>query len=564
MTRALVALLLCVSCAPFPERAAVRPSGIVHAQQLQPGAPVPVELTGTLEALIIDDPAVRHWQAAMTFVDDSGTRYDLKGAHPAELEHGARVTVRGWAGAETPRPGSTGGLILWAESVRPTTGRLAPLQRRGVDRTLAIVATFEGASAAWPPDGARSLAEIEALVFGDAGLRGWLEAQSHGRYSITGDVTGVYTLPCSPQRCDHGQILTLAYAAAKARGFDPAAYTRHLVFFYPTAGNGWWGLGTIGGEAASWSLITHRYELQVVAHELGHNLGLFHSHSCKTGTGLPGQSACVHDEYGDTGDVMGGEYATSLHPFQLRRLGWLDADGVPSSVTTDTGRVALVAAHDTTLRSPRALFATGTTPWAVQFRRKLGWDAGTYLTNVDGALLRFAKDDVNFYLVDHSPATDMRDPVVLAGATFVDGSFRMAVAGVGETLTLDVGAGPTPPPATPTSTKTPTPSATRTPENAVAVTIVAAVRDGCCTLRVTVDVGRGVQPVDVPVVLTATSDARRIDGRALVTERRERTTGRDGRVTANLKLARTDPAGPYTLTACAGTRCAVPVRLVVP
>ncbi len=58
------------------------------------------------------------------------------------------------------------------------------------------------------------------------------------------------------------------------------------------------------GGAPSTAWINGSFVLQVVAHEMGHNFGLYHSHSLDCGS-VPLGTGCTMDEYGDIVDNMG-------------------------------------------------------------------------------------------------------------------------------------------------------------------------------------------------------------------------------------------------------------------
>ena len=67
---------------------------------------------------------------------------------------------------------------------------------------------------------------------------------------------------------------------------------------------------------------------------MGHNFGLYHSHSLDCGSVALAGSGCAVDEYGDVFDMMGGGNDTPhFNAFQKEQLGWLNA-GVSPPLTT--------------------------------------------------------------------------------------------------------------------------------------------------------------------------------------------------------------------------------------
>src|SRR5215475_2599432 len=59
-----------------------------------------------------------------------------------------------------------------------------------------------------------------------------------------------------------------------------------------------------GGSNPSKAWINGSLQLRVVAHEMGHNLGLYHSHSMSCGSAVIG-NPCTSSDYGDSFDTMG-------------------------------------------------------------------------------------------------------------------------------------------------------------------------------------------------------------------------------------------------------------------
>jgi hypothetical protein len=217
----------------------------------------------------------------------------------------------------------------------------------------------------------------------------WYEEVSYGSLGMAATATPWMTIADPGEGCPLGQLLTEAESAAVADGFDPSAYDREIIYVPFTASicPGFAGFGFVPGRI-TW--ILGEMDTRVTVHELGHNLGLWHSHSAScfdaSGVAVPYGPTCYIAEYGDLFDAMGLGFPGVGHfnAAQKKLLGWMVnryRDVTPplkgpvkaklTPLESDGGLKAL------------AIHADGTTFW-IEYRAAIGVDS--WLSNWPGAL----------------------------------------------------------------------------------------------------------------------------------------------------------------------------------
>lgn len=354
-----------------------------------------------------------------------GIDYSLKFKKnaPTQYSTGARVRVRGVRVNTTLALDSGASVQALAAAIAPNTF--------GVQNTILILVNFRNnTSQPYTAAAAASVMNSTSNFF--------LE-NSYGQTSLNTTVIDWKTLDMDApatvtnpdgtktSTCDYSGIASKADAAV---GSSVNNFSRKVYAFPDTGGCGWWGLGSVGGNPSrAW--INGSFQLRVVGHEMGHNLGLWHSHSLDCGAAVIG-GTCTSSEYGDTIDIMGGS-AYHFNPFQKERLGWLNYGASPPLTTANGSGSYPIYPYETSVSQPKAvkiLKSTNTSTgksayYYAECRRPLGFDAGLASnTNVMTGFVVRTGDEASTdssYLLDMTPETaSWSDPALRVGYSFDD------------------------------------------------------------------------------------------------------------------------------------------------
>ncbi|MHB8891351.1 MAG: hypothetical protein ACYC65_04825 [Candidatus Limnocylindrales bacterium] len=461
-----------------------------------PGGATQETLSGILEAVHVDEFATGRER------EDYLLRTS-RGLIPLEFADGG---PDGFGGAAVTVTGTRAGKALRVESSRPgrsfrvtrapnageTTTVEALDGAAGTSTATVTTTSLEAATAAAPV--AKSIAVVlinftnlttqpytksavqNALTGSSTSTRAFLEEESKGRMTVTGAVFGWYTINAATTGCDWQTWHTLGWNAAAAAGVDLNAYT-NVMFVWPnTSQCAFAGLGYVPGK---FTYLNGTISVQVMTHELGHNLGLAHANArnCTvngTRVTIAAAANCTTQTYADPFSTMGNNALRHNHGSQLGELGWLEDSekvvGGPGNSYTITpyfgsAGVKLVRVprgdgsfFDLDVRTPYGSFdnySAGSPAVAgVTIRVGLGTASPTNTPKATE-------------LLDTTPATtDLSDAPLLVGRTMTDPvsgiSFTtMSVSSSG--VVVRVGDPPAPPAPDPSAPPPPDPSAPPAP-----------------------------------------------------------------------------------------------------
>jgi hypothetical protein len=422
-----------------------------------------VTADGTLEILHEDrDVGSRYLHFLWTAQD---SRYSLHFADsPVTLKTGDRVRVKGLRIKRV--------FALSSGSTNVTTLATALPNTLGSQNTLMILVNFQD-NPTQPYSVSTAMGVLDTTSNFDM-------ENSYQQTWLTANVVGWYTIPLSSSVCDYATLANYAQSAASSAGINLSAYKR-FVYAFPQNACGWWGLGTVGGTPSQ-AWINGSLQLRVLGHEMGHNLGLWHSHALQC-SGVTIGTSCSNIEYGDTFDIMG---ATSAHynAFQKQRLGWLNAGVSPPITTVQSSGTYTLDPYEVTGTNSKALKilkdATSKTWYYVEFRQPAGFDSfiSGYSNVLNGVVIHTGSDSSgdSSYLLDMTPATSSwSDPALDVGLTFSDPASGVTISTQsvsGSSAVVNVSVGSTPcVPAAPTVSLAPSQSQTVTAGTSVSYTV---------------------------------------------------------------------------------------------
>lgn len=358
----------------------------------------------------------------------------LPHAGDADGAHRSVRTLQGPGGERTVVPANT----QVADELDALSGRAVTLTTDSAGRVTEVrpIASTHAADAPGPmrlltvmmtPAGETpgiTNAELRTRLFDDSGsVAAYFAAQRPG-FSMTGTVIGPYPVP-AVSGCDASVFDSQVEGLAAAAGVNRADYT-HVMVYFPDQLDycAWAGLAQVRGPK---SYVNGSAGRRTLAHELGHNLGLYHAQSvsCRSGAGaavtFETAASCSFLEYGDPFSTMGASRGTTtpgaLWSVQDREgLAWLPATGFYGQA----GPATLPPVDPAQGASQRVEFPIDPGVYAsVEYRTSGGFDSILSPLLGGGGVTVYVRGDASplkpgTFVVDAAPATSTVDDSALA------------------------------------------------------------------------------------------------------------------------------------------------------
>jgi hypothetical protein len=320
----------------------------------------PVTITGELVILHVDDFDKKSSKEFYQVKDaKTGETFELNFSEepPGKLRTGSIVTVRGKAKGHTIYlQADTGGQQI--ETVVASAPTVA-----GEQKTLVMVTDFLDEAVAC------SASDIRDRIFTDPlnkSVDDLYQEMSYGQVWFDGDVAGPYVINYSTtSECNLAAWANAADAAAREAGIDPATYQRKIYVLPRDNPCGYVGVGTLGGNPSQ-SWIFRCDGSDVIAHELGHNVGMNHS-------------ATPTSEYGDTSDIMGysGLKLREINGPHQDQMGWLDPQQIKGVVESGVYMISPIEPETPSMPQIFVIAKPDTgESYYLSYRQPIGFDSG--------------------------------------------------------------------------------------------------------------------------------------------------------------------------------------------
>jgi len=427
--------------------------------------PPPLKLTGTVQTIIREQPRDRPDVAGAKSNDTTkvlrvGSKFvPLTDGSLANTKDGATVSAK-----VAPASGGSASVLSATTVSAPVAAAISPVHHIYVALVLPTGV---------PADSSITDATARAMV---SQVSAYWSSQTGGQVSF--DTVQVQAYP-SAHACGSPSSTYDMWTEAQARLSYTPGPGKHLVLVAPNGAdaspyNCDYGLGSVGAvEASGNEVFVSGLDQSLLAHELGHNLGLYHSNALRcTGTqDMPALASlfpgCTAKAYDDLFDVMGYSGATygegNLNAVHLDGMNLLPGAvlKIPANSGVTTARITPLST--TTANRTLKITDPSGASYFVEYRTDSGRDAVAGVNPFRPSWgVRVLRDDPahsasgGSYELDSTPTSLANDynRSIPVGGTFTSASRRLTVTvtaadATGATLSVNNGPVAVPTPFTP-------------------------------------------------------------------------------------------------------------------
>src|SRR4051794_5463596 len=318
---------------------------------------------------------------------------------PLQLQPDQHDDVMDLAGQNVVADGTASGNALVLQSVAAAG---APVAQASIRRIAVVLLRTKGTTTDEFP-----VATAQSTFFGAGdSVASWFDEASSGAVSVTGHVYGWYTSSITSPTCsDTGTVLDnwLKEGAAKAAagGYNAANFDNLVIYTPDIPACAFAGVAWVGSNGVLFNGYMH---VGGAAHELGHNLGLWHAGSLDC-NGVTLGPSCSRTDYGDPFDVMGDAYQFRTYngPHKYA-LGWLPAAEV-KTIPIGTTTVALTSSEEPVPSSTELVVVPLANGKKYEIERRSSH--GSYDQGLSGVWVRIVEPDGGFVNSDDTTLLDM-------------------------------------------------------------------------------------------------------------------------------------------------------------